>query len=343
LNQKPYILAIDDNENNLTILHETLHELDATLVFSTSPQEGLKLAEKYIPDLILLDIVMPIMDGFEVCKRLKENGVTKDIPIVFLSALEGVNDKVKAFELGGVDFITKPFNPLEVAIRVKTHLKNHYMLADMNRLLKESYHEIYTPLTLIKSSLSLQELEYGENENTLHIKAATQSLHSIYEDIHYAITGEIRTYHKRWLDLKEFLDKRIKLFEAQMNMKSLQYSFDSNVESPMIYMSSIELERVYDNLLSNAIKYALKDTSIEIRISYVKDNLELKICNDAKPIENVKLLFKELYRESDKGIGIGIGLNIVKKICIKNNINISVKNENENERICFVLQYREKE
>ncbi len=159
MGEKPYILAIDDTTYNLEVLTMILEEIDAEVRCVESGQEALELVKTRMPDLILLDILMPVMDGFEVCSILKSKTETSHIPIIFLSALDDIESKVKAFEVGGIDYMTKPFNTLEVAARVKTHLKQHYMLEEMNVLLRESFHEIYTPLGLIKSSLSLLELE----------------------------------------------------------------------------------------------------------------------------------------------------------------------------------------
>ncbi len=339
MDNKPYILVVDDMVYNLKILEVSLTKLDAKIDFVDSGIKAINMIQKELPDLILLDIIMPEMDGFEVCEELKSNPLTKDIPIVFLSALDGVDDKARAFELGGVDFITKPFNPLEVVMRVERHLKHYYILGKMTKLLRESYHELYTPLGLIKSSLSLLELENGQNDYTQNIKAAVQSLHSIYEDIYYGITEKERKYPKEWIDLEEFLTQRIQLFEAQMSIKSVTYDFISKIESPMIYINQTELERLLDNLISNAIKYALKESSIHIAILQVNEKIELSITNASQKIKNVNELFKALYREDYSVTGIGIGLNIVKHICTKNDITIDVQNDDINTK--FILQYKE--
>ena len=164
MDHKPYILAIDDVPCSLEVLKMTLNEININVECVKSGSEALKIINNRIPDLILLDILMPKMNGFEVCKHLKNNNKTKNIPIIFLSALNNAQEKVKAFEAGGVDYITKPFNILEVLARVKTHLKIHRIQEEMDYLLKESFHEINTPLGMIDSSLTLQEIEYGKNE-----------------------------------------------------------------------------------------------------------------------------------------------------------------------------------
>jgi putative two-component system response regulator len=116
------ILVVDDNPVNRALLEATLEGRDYRLLSAHDGPSALAVAVEALPDLILLDIRMPGMDGYEVCRRLKSNPVTKNIPVIFLSGLAETQDKVKAFALGAVDYITKPFPAEEVMARVKTHL-----------------------------------------------------------------------------------------------------------------------------------------------------------------------------------------------------------------------------
>ncbi len=128
--KKPAIMIVDDASENLRILTELLKN-DYYLVPLKSGKLALeKLAMAPLPDLVLLDIVMPDMDGYEVCARIKEDPRTKEIPVIFITAVSEVMDDAKAFELGAVDYVPKPFNPLTVKARVNTHIK-------LNRTLKE--------------------------------------------------------------------------------------------------------------------------------------------------------------------------------------------------------------
>jgi len=339
VDNKPYIIAIDDTPYNLEILTMILVDIDVEVECVESGRKAFELIKKRTPELILLDILMPEMDGFEVCKILKEDPSTSTIPIVFLSALDDIDSKVRAFEVGGADYITKPFNTLEVAARVKTHLRQHYMLEEMNVLLKESFHEIYTPLGLIKSSLSLLELENVNNEHLQNIKSSVQSLHSVYEDMYYAIKKEVRAYPPEWIDLEVFLKNRTNIFISQMSCKKLTFDTNIDIESPMIKINIIELERLIDNLLSNAIKYANVNSIITIDIAPSDEKIKLVISNRSKKIKDAKKLFNELYREDHSVMGLGIGLSIVKKICDKYNISIDVSSNDE--ITSFILIYKE--
>ncbi|HDN27293.1 MAG TPA: response regulator [Thioploca sp.] len=136
---KDNILIVDDLPANLQFLNSILVERGYQVRPAINGQVALKIAQKTLPDLILLDIQMPGMNGYEVCEQLKANDKTHKIPIMFISALSEVFDKVKAFAVGGVDYITKPFQAEEVLARVETHLKIHHLqqqLAEQNERFK---------------------------------------------------------------------------------------------------------------------------------------------------------------------------------------------------------------
>ncbi|HPI94241.1 MAG TPA: diguanylate cyclase [Deltaproteobacteria bacterium] len=120
--RKPTILIVDDSRTNIMALSDVL-SADYNLLFASSGLEGLKTAASYSPDIILLDIIMADMDGYEVCRKLKSNSGTKNIPIIFVTAMGKEEDEIKGLEMGGLDYITKPFNPIIVRARVRVHLE----------------------------------------------------------------------------------------------------------------------------------------------------------------------------------------------------------------------------
>jgi diguanylate cyclase (GGDEF)-like protein len=120
--QNPTIMIVDDTPANVAVLADHLEDRGFQVVVAQDGEEGLKRAQLVQPDLILLDVMMPGIDGFETCRRLKLAGSSKDIPVIFMTALAETNDKVKGFEAGGVDYVTKPFRIEEVLARIKTHL-----------------------------------------------------------------------------------------------------------------------------------------------------------------------------------------------------------------------------
>lgn len=130
--EKKVILVVDDVPANIDVLSEILRPTYQVKVVTNGPM-ALKIARTSVPpDLILLDIMMPEMDGYEVCRQLKADPVTRNIPVIFVSAMDEVGDETKGFELGAVDYITKPVSPPIVIARVKTQLA----LLDQNRILE---------------------------------------------------------------------------------------------------------------------------------------------------------------------------------------------------------------
>ncbi|PKM05097.1 MAG: two-component system response regulator, partial [Gammaproteobacteria bacterium HGW-Gammaproteobacteria-5] len=118
---RPLLLLVDDEPTNLQVLRHILQE-DYRLLFAKEGARALEMAEREQPDLILLDVMMPGMTGYEVCERLKANPLLKTIPVIFVTALGDVEDEAHGFEVGAVDYITKPISPPIVRARVRTHL-----------------------------------------------------------------------------------------------------------------------------------------------------------------------------------------------------------------------------
>ena len=132
MERRSTLLLVDDNPTNLDVLVGTFDGQNYELLTTTSGKTALRIAQDALPDLILLDINMPELDGFQTCEQLKEIESTKDIPVIFLSALAELKDKVKGFKVGGVDYITKPFQREEVLMRVETHLKINRLTAELS-------------------------------------------------------------------------------------------------------------------------------------------------------------------------------------------------------------------
>ena len=126
-----FILIVDDLPTNLDVISEALSNEGYKVSIATSGERALQQVDRKPPDLILLDIMMPGIDGFETCRRLKENPKTSHIPIIFMTALNDADSKVYALELGAVDYVTKPFQEQEVMARIKTHLQLHYLTQNL--------------------------------------------------------------------------------------------------------------------------------------------------------------------------------------------------------------------
>ena len=139
------ILIVDDNSANLGVLSDALSQAGFEVRVAKSGKMALERVKYALPDLILLDVMMPEMDGFETCRRLQANPETTQIPVIFMTALSDTANKVEGFQLGAVDYITKPFQQEEVLARVKLHLKLHVLaekLEEKNMLLEQKVVEV---------------------------------------------------------------------------------------------------------------------------------------------------------------------------------------------------------
>jgi len=151
---KPSILVVDDTPDNIDVLKEALKK-DYTVRPALDGATALKIASANPrPDLILLDIMMPGMDGYEVMRRLQADGNTREIPVIFVTAASGIESELKGFELGAVDYITKPFNPVVVRARVSTHLELH----DARKKLEKQNQDLKTQTDLLEKIVHLDSL-----------------------------------------------------------------------------------------------------------------------------------------------------------------------------------------
>jgi len=175
--EKEVILIIDDSPTNIMLLSEVLQESGFSVWIAKDGETAIGKLTKELPDLILLDVLMPGPDGFEICQRLKSNSFTSEVPIIFMTALSDPVDKVKGMSLGAVDYITKPFRPEEVLARVKIHLKIRKLtqsLAKQNQLLKQEIQDrIAVEVRLQKLT---EELEKRVEERTAELTQAMYDL-----------------------------------------------------------------------------------------------------------------------------------------------------------------------
>lgn len=152
--QKNTILIIDDDTQNLKVMVGFLKESGFEISVARSGEDALKLVEHFTPDIILLDVMMPGLNGFETCGRLKANKITQNIPVIFMTALTDVENKVKGLETGAVDFVTKPVEYREVIARITTHLT----LGNLQKQLREKNTQLEQKnLELEEKNRQLQE------------------------------------------------------------------------------------------------------------------------------------------------------------------------------------------
>ena len=285
------ILIVDDNLANLDVLLRTLSEKGYDISVATDGDMALKAVAAACPDLILLDIMMPGINGFEICKRLKNDPATKDIPVIFLSAKTDPADIVQGFQCGGVDYITKPFKKDEVLVRVSTQLQlrektNKLNIAqaeikfyaeklersneDLQAFAYVASHDIKAPLRKIRmlSDMLIDKYEHvsaEEGKNYLsRICVVTERLNQLIDSVLEFSKLEKVPKECKPCDLKSVVDKVVRDLEIQIE--------EVNAEIIMGGLPSIEgepqlLYQLVQNIISNAIKYRRDGVAPVIKLS----------------------------------------------------------------------------
>lgn len=173
------ILIVDDNAHNLQVLAEVVEESGYESVLAMNGKQAFEFISYEKPDLVLLDVMMPDVDGYEVCRILKNDMQLKDIPVIFLTAKIETEDIVRGFEAGGVDYVLKPFNVVELKVRIKTHLelkKSHDELKRFNKELKKANEELHEANEII----GLKNLQLKEVMGKLEFISKTDSLTGLF-------------------------------------------------------------------------------------------------------------------------------------------------------------------
>ncbi len=332
------ILVVDDTPANQHLLAGMLTEQGYRVRSALNGQRALASVQKEPPDLILLDIIMPGLDGYTVCRQLKAEPQTRDIPIIFISALDELFDKITAFEVGGVDYITKPFQIEEVAARVNTHLT----LADMRRTLQAQNqqlqeqnselnafahtvaHDLKSPLAKILTIFSLIQ-EHAPNleadlQDLLQIgMKASHKLNNIIDDL--LLLARVRKEEAPLapINMSEVVNQA--LSRLSLLLEEYQPELILPTEWPQAQGYAPWLEEVWANYISNGLKYGGPSPRLELGAApqadgmvrfWVRDN-GLGLNSQAQAS-----LFTEFTRlDPTRAAGHGLGLSIVRRIITK--------------------------
>ncbi len=191
------VLVVDDKPDNLDVLIAHLNQRGFSISVALNGEDALGLTKEFLPDIIILDILMPGIDGFETCRRLKKDKNTKDIPVIFMTALSETVDKIKGFEAGGVDYITKPFQHKEVLARINTHitLRNQQTQLEKQNTdlikLNTKLTKLNAELTKLNEQLKQEIAQREEAENALQLADAKLSVITEQEAERWGISGFI--------------------------------------------------------------------------------------------------------------------------------------------------------
>ncbi len=327
------ILIIDDTPANLDVLTKFLAEHGHKVRPAISGEIGLKAAAKALPDVILLDIQMPEMNGFEVCERLKADETTREIPVIFISALDALDDKVRAFQVGGVDYITKPFQVMEVLARVESQLRIQWqrrrieaLSAFKDDLIGIVAHDLKNPLSVVLGYAEILQFDAANGqplspEVVLQIQKAGMTMLSLIQDLLDNARHEqripLRFAHA---SLQEVVSDQVRAFTLPARSKQITIEKDFQPEHLVVSIDTRRFAQVVSNLISNAIKYSSSGSGVTVRVSQHHDEAIVEVADNGYgiPAHDLPHIFEKFYRVNTAkhmaAEGTGLGLPIARLI-----------------------------
>lgn len=347
-----YVLVVDDIPRNLQIVGTMLRNAGYAIMPATSGAKALEGVRVQLPDLILLDLMMPEMDGLEVCRRLKADPLTQAIPVIFLTASNEMEHLVQGFEVGAVDYVTKPFNPPELLARVRTHLELKHardtifrygqelrrLNDEKNEFMGIAAHDLRNPLGAIQgySEMILEEIE------PLQPPAPEAWTRATKETVDCA--RRIQDTSERMAEMVQNLldSNRIERGEMKLNLAPIDLATTlaavleaqrpravakqqtlhwQNEAGPVSMVADATvLTQVIENLISNAVKYSPAGKNIYVRLRRSSEGTRCEVQDEGPGLsaEDQKKLFGKFARLSAKPTAgehsTGLGLSIVKKM-----------------------------
>ena len=372
----PLVLIVDDVPANIHTLSMLLKDM-CQIKIANNGESALEIAKQSLPDLILLDILMPGLDGITTCKRLKERPKTSTIPVIFITAKDSAEDEAIGFEVGAVDYIVKPFNPTVVRARVKTHLK----LQQLTNCLLDEVDKQVRQKTEVQKKLAEQEIllhqqsklaAMGEMIGAIAhqwrqpLNALNMNIQNLEDDFEDGLIDEpfiqafIEKNRKTIVFMSKTIDDFRNFFRTDKEKQSFSllnavhetialqeaqfknHAIDVEIEGEDISLFSLkgEFQQTILNLINNA-----KDALVEsgrcdkkITIQLLGDALAVEDNAGGIPEEILERIFEPYFTTKEQGKGTGIGLYMSKLIIEKNMGGIlSVENRSEGAR--FLIQF----
>jgi len=329
------ILIVDDVEENVQLLGNILQEHNYDVSFASNGKNALDILESETPDLIMLDIMMPGMDGFEICSKIKENPKNKDIPIIFLTAKTQQEDIIKGFDMGAVDYVTKPFELSELLARVDNHISLKQAKDELkeSNLTKAKFFSIITNdikdiLLGIRScsAFMLQEISLNDFENTTkYAKILNDDATKLYEFTENIIEWaniQTKNFQSNLKKIK-FSDLANDVIHTNKKIiESKNITIEKNIdENIYVYTDLNAVTTIINKLLNNAVKYSMLNGKISISVVEKDKNFEISIADNgigidpsvANKVFRLDSPYPKTTGTANEG-GTGLGLIICKSL-----------------------------
>ncbi|MEO5629199.1 MAG: hybrid sensor histidine kinase/response regulator [Thermomonas sp.] len=355
------ILVVDDQAANVRVVGTLLGRVGYTVMAAHSGPEALAAVAERTPDLILLDMMMPGMDGFELLAALREIDSLRKVPVVFLTAAQDRDLLLRAFEAGAVDYVTKPFMPEELLARVGAHLGLKLTRDRLERVARERQelvnlvaHDLKNPLSSVLFATEMLQLPDCKPER------APRYIQVIHESANDAV-GYIRNYlenqesqsqttHEAKMqraDLRETLNWVTQRYELQLEAQGMRLSTRAPHPAGQVAVDALVLRQVTENLVSNAMKYAPAGGELELVVAAAAPGYWRLLAMDRGPGISASLqreLFKPFRRLTEVdpagGLSSGLGLSLAKQI-IANAGGELWYEDREGGGACFVIELPE--
>lgn len=332
------ILIVDDNPANIGVIYKYLDQAGFPIVVSEDGETAVKLAEKEAPDLVLMDIMLPGIDGYETCRRIKALASCTDVPIVFMSALSEVEDKLEGFKAGGVDYVTKPFHREEVLERVKTHLtikKQRDKLRELNLALEEAVrtkdrffsiiaHDLRGPFTALLGAADMihdSVVSIGDKATTEMIAILKTSIENTYLLLENLlewsrIQRDVLKLSPESQNLARTATSSCAALKTTMEEKDIAFSVNVP-EDFSVFADRNMLGTMIRNLVGNAVKFTPRGGRVVVSVAEMKEGraiIEVRDSGVGIPKERLDTLFNGDHSlhtrgtEGEKGSGLGLAL-----------------------------------
>lgn len=368
MNKKHTILIVDDEDINIDFILKTLNNDKYQFKVAQNGLIALKILNKFPIDLVLLDIQMPQMDGYELAQKIQEDAQLKNIPYIFLTAANSEESIVKGFELGAKDYITKPFNKHELQMRVDTHLTTYLqrqkILEQQNMLLQQSKlaamgemiamiaHQWRQPLNVV--SVLVQEISLKRSLDVLDDDEFDNLSQKIYKTLDYmsSTINDFRDYYKPSrvksnFNIYEAINQAFLILQSRLESKEIEYKINCELNEIDYYGLEGEFKQVIINLLNNAIDVLEKlekgikrkiDVSITIQESSVKIDFE----DNAGGIDEdiIEKVFEPYFSTKNEKNGTGLGL-YMSKIIIEKNFGGEINVSNSSNGALFTIELKQ--
>jgi len=339
MDKKNKILIVDDAEDTVDLLRKRFRAEGYDTDQAFNGEEGLQKVSEYNPDLVVLDVMMPKMDGYEVCKRMKSDEKTKYIPVLMLTAKGEVDYKVKGLETGADDYMAKPFDYKELSARIRsllsikaTHEKKvaTEKTGALEQMIDEVAHEIRNPLTSIGGFARKVFNKLSEDDpNRKYLQMIIEDVAVLEDMIRQLIElKSMEISQKEPVNMNDLILDSLGVFQKEISEKNIQVKTELTENLPLLSIDKKLMKRSLCNMIKNAIE-AMETTAKELQIVSVfsGDTLNIKITDTGKGIDKDKIrnIFDPMV--SSKMFSPGLGLTFALKIVQYHNGTISVDSE----------------